>query len=64
MKTNREKYKNKIIKMALNGENWGVDKNTGIPKPCSEIRGRCFFGDVSPYECYKNKAKWRDEEWI
>lgn len=60
---NREKYKDKIIAIALTGDNWGIEKSTGIPKPCNEIRGsECSFGNESPYECYRNKAEWLDTE--
>lgn len=59
--TNREKYKELITDLSLNGSGWGVNKYTEAPEACSSLRGgKCLFGDYRIFECDQPKKEWLD----
>lgn len=66
--TNREAYKDEIIKFSLDGYSWGVNKDTGEPMPCHKLTRienggeyKCMFGDYVIQTCYLGKQKWLNE---
>ena len=64
--TNREAYKNEIIKISLDGDGWGVHKDTRRPMPCHELcdengEHKCLFRDYLIYTCHLGKQEWLDE---
>lgn len=62
--TNKEKYADKLIELAVNGEVFGL-KN-GEPKICAEIRCKeCDFGKSDSCECSAyGFRKWLNSEYV
>ena len=60
--TNKEKYKDKIVEMAVNGKALAVEKHTLEPKPCHTMDcKRCICNDQN--SCVAPIKKWAEQEY-
>ena len=59
---NKEKYKDRIVEIAVNGRNFGLTKDTKVIKPCADTSCYdCYFNDkINP--CRTNKRMWANAE--
>lgn len=60
--TNREKFKEEILDIVVNGENLAVDKRTLEPCACSRIECRnCIVKEAN---CRKMIKEWANSEYV
>lgn len=63
--TNREKYAEQILDIAVTGNSIAVDKCGKLHK-CSELKcDNCAFGDANFIKtCYENVKEWSEQEYV
>ena len=64
---NKEKYKDKIIEIAIKGCNFAMNKDGNEIKPCRDIScDDCYFmyrdNLANTHNCMTNKRMWANEE--
>lgn len=58
---NKEKYRDKIIEIAMDGDVLAVNKDSKLPMPCSVSHCKyCLFGDT--LGCFESRNKWLEQE--
>lgn len=59
---NKDKYREKIIEVALNGDGLAVDKDTKQPMPCYPNRCKyCLFNNCKG-ACFDLRKEWLEQE--
>lgn len=63
--TNREKYAEQILDIAVTGNSIALDK-CGILHKCSVLKcGDCTFGDLGDCQsCYEKVKEWSEKEYV
>lgn len=60
---NREKFKNEIVDIICNGDSIAVDKKTGVPLACTNIKcNKCLFYNIKQY-CIDALVEWAIQEY-
>ena len=58
---NKEKYRDKIIEIAMDGDVLAVNKDSKLPMSCSVSHCKyCLFGDN--LGCFESRNKWLNQE--
>lgn len=63
--TNREKYAEQILDIAVTGHSIAVDEKGNLYK-CSELKcDDCIFGDLGDCRsCYERVKEWSEQEYV
>lgn len=63
--TNREKYAERILDIAVTGHSIAVDKKGNLYKCCELQCAECIFGDLGDCRsCYERVKKWSEQEYV
>lgn len=62
---NKEKYSKEIIEIVCKDGIFGVDKHTGRPVLCRDLRcGKCLLDEMNSCACYESRHEWAESEYV
>ena len=62
---NKEKYATEIVEIVCKDGIFGVDKHTGRPVLCRDLRcGKCLLDEMNGRSCNDSRREWAESEYI
>lgn len=62
---NKEKYMKEIVEIVCKDGIFGVDKHTGRPVLCRDLRcGKCLLDEMNGRSCNDSRREWAESEYI
>lgn len=62
---NKEKFATEIVEIVCKDGIFGVDKHTGRPVLCRDLRcGKCLLDEMNGRSCNDSRREWAESEYI